>query len=141
MFKSVATRIPDSTRLADPSRSPVYSDIFNYHLKTFCLVVLNFYFQKRRDPNPRLDPVGGSKPDPGLLRCFHLSYQNILLCLFVVEAVSALGKPIIIYKFGNLTCIYHQTMPIILTNTHAIQFRMLSFYRSFIISQHAFSMK
>ena len=56
-FKSVVTRIPDSTRLADPSRSPVYSDIFNYLLKTFCLVLLNFHFQKCRDPNPRLDPV------------------------------------------------------------------------------------
>ena len=37
VFKSVATRIPDSTRLADPSRSPVYSDIFNYLPKTCCL--------------------------------------------------------------------------------------------------------
>ena len=37
VFISVATRIPDSTRLADPSRSPVYSDIFNYLIKTFCL--------------------------------------------------------------------------------------------------------
>ena len=31
------TRIPDLTRLADPSWSPVYSDIFNYLSKTCCL--------------------------------------------------------------------------------------------------------
>ena len=76
------TRIPDSTRLANPSRSPVYSDIFNYLLKTFCLVLLNFRFQKCRDPNPRLDPVGESKPEPGLLRHFQLFSQNILFVLF-----------------------------------------------------------
>ena len=40
LFKSVTTRIPDWTRLADPSWSPVYSDVFNYHLKTFRLVLL-----------------------------------------------------------------------------------------------------
>ena len=76
------TRIPDSTRLADPSRSPVYFDVFNYHLKTFCLVLLNFHFQKCLDPNPRLDPVGESKPEPGLLRHFQLSSQNILFVIF-----------------------------------------------------------
>ena len=81
VFKSVATRIPDSTRLVDPSRSPVYSDVFNYLLKTFCLVLLNFRFQKCRDPNPRLDPVGESMPEPGLLRHFQLSSQNILFVL------------------------------------------------------------
>ena len=37
VFKSVETRIPDSTRKTDPNRSPVYSDIFNYLLKTFVL--------------------------------------------------------------------------------------------------------
>ena len=37
IFKSVATRIPDLTRLADQSWSPVYSDIFNYLSKTCCL--------------------------------------------------------------------------------------------------------
>ena len=76
------TRIPDSTRSADPSRSPVYSDIFNYLLKIFCLVLLTFCFQKRRDPNPRLDPVGESKPESGLLRHFQLSSQNMLFVLF-----------------------------------------------------------
>ena len=49
-FKSVSTRIPDSTRLVDPSRSPIYSDIFNYLLKTFCLVLLNFRFPKVSRP-------------------------------------------------------------------------------------------
>ena len=39
IFKSVATRIPDLTRLADPSWSPVYSDIFNYLSKTFVYVI------------------------------------------------------------------------------------------------------
>ena len=76
------TRIPDSTQLAYPSRSPVYSNIFNYLLKTFCLVLLNFRFQKYRNPNPRLDPVGESKPEPDLLRHFQLSSQNILFVLF-----------------------------------------------------------
>ena len=56
--------------------------IFNYHLKTFCLVLLKFCFQKCRDPNPRLDPVGESKLEPGLLRHFQLSSQNILFVLF-----------------------------------------------------------
>ena len=47
--KNVATRIPYLTRLADPSWSPVYSDIFNQNIY---IVLLNFYFQKCRDPNP-----------------------------------------------------------------------------------------
>ena len=38
----------------------------------------SYRFQKCCDPNPRLDPVGGSKPEPGLLRHFQLSSQNIL---------------------------------------------------------------
>ena len=42
------------------------------------IVLLNFRFQKCRDPNPRLDPDGGYKPEPGLLRRFQLSSQNIL---------------------------------------------------------------
>ena len=78
-FQSVATRIPYLTRLADPSWSPVYSDIFNQNIY---FVLLNFYFQKCRDPNPRLDPVGGSMLEPGLLRHFQLSFQNRLFMLF-----------------------------------------------------------
>ena len=42
------------------------------------IVILNFRFQKCRDPNPQLDPVGGSKPKPSLLRYFQLSSQKIL---------------------------------------------------------------
>ena len=45
------------------------------------IVLLNLCFQKCRDPNPRLDPIGGSKPEPGLLRRFQLSSQNICLVL------------------------------------------------------------
>ena len=79
-----------------------FSDIFNYLLKTFCLVLLNFHFQKCRDPNPRLDPVGGSKPEPGLLRHFQLSSQNILFVLFhfrllITRKRFILSKPINIY--------------------------------------------
>ena len=103
-IKSVTARIPDSTRLVNPSRSPVYSDIFNYLLKTFCLVLLNFRFQKCRVPNPRLDPVGESKPEPSLLRHFQLSSQNILFVLFhfrLFNYAEALhfGNPINVYKF------------------------------------------
>ena len=53
-----------------------------FSIKTFFLVLLNFYFQKCRDPNPRLDPVGGSKLEPGLLLHFQLSSQNMLFVLF-----------------------------------------------------------
>ena len=45
------------------------------------IVLLNFCFQKCCDPNPRLDPVSGSKPEPDLLRHFQLSSQNIFLVL------------------------------------------------------------
>ena len=33
--KVVATRIPSPTRMVDPNRSPVYSDVFIYLIKTF----------------------------------------------------------------------------------------------------------
>ena len=65
-------------------------------------VLLIFLFQKCRDPNPRPDPNDEFEPELGLLRRFHFSYQNILLCHFVAEAVSVLGKPIIIYKFNAI---------------------------------------
>ena len=64
--------------------------------------LLNFLFQKCCDPNLQLDPNGGSKPEPGLLRHFHLSYQNILFCHFVAEAVSFFSKSIIIYKLNAI---------------------------------------
>ena len=38
-FKNVATRIPGPTRMADPNRSPVYSDVFIYLIKTFYYVI------------------------------------------------------------------------------------------------------
>ena len=94
VFKSVATRIPDSTRLADPRRSPVYSGIFNYLLKTFCWVLFHF-------------------------RLFNYT-----------EAL----------QFGQAHK-HLQNNAFISTYTHAIHFHMLSFYKSFIISQHTFSMQ
>ena len=62
--------------------------------------LLNFRFQKCRDPNPRPDPNGRSEPEAGLLRRFQLSSQNILFVHFVAEAVSVMGKPIIIHNFN-----------------------------------------
>ena len=49
VFKSVATQIPDSTRLANPSQSPTYFDIFNYLLKTYCLCysILDFLIMRK----------------------------------------------------------------------------------------------
>ena len=43
VFKSVATRIPDLTRLADPRWSPVYSDVFNQSIH---FILLNFFIFK-----------------------------------------------------------------------------------------------
>ena len=45
------------------------------------IVLLNIRFQKCRDPNSRLDPVGGSKTELGLLRRFQLSWKNFFLVL------------------------------------------------------------
>ena len=47
------------------------------------IVSLNFHFQKCCDPNPRLDPVGGSKPEPGLLR--HFNYLLKAFCLILLN--------------------------------------------------------
>ena len=85
---------PGPNRKASPNRNPGMPGLF-----LLFYVLLNFLFQKCRDPNPRPDSNGGSEPELGLLLRFHLSYQNILLIHLVVEAVSVLGKPIIIYKF------------------------------------------
>ena len=69
-------------------------------------VLLNFLFQKCRDPNPRPDLNGGSEPEPGLLRCFQLSCQNIFFILFLfrfsicAEAFSN-GSPTNIYISQN----------------------------------------
>ena len=93
----VATPEPGPTQMASPNRNRGRSVCF-----FLFFVLLNFLFQKCRDPNPWPDLNGGSEPDPGLLRRFHLSYQNILLCHFFAEAVSVLGKPIIIYKLNAI---------------------------------------
>ena len=45
-------------------------------------VLLNFLFQKCRNPNPWSDPNGESEPKPGLLRPFYLSYQKHFINLF-----------------------------------------------------------
>ena len=79
--------------MVSPNRNPGTLDLF-----LLFFVLLNFLFQKCCDPNPWPDPNGGSEPEPGLLRRFHLSYQNILLIHLVADAFSVLGKPIIIYK-------------------------------------------
>ena len=50
-FKSVATRNPDLTRLADPSRSPVYSDI-SIILSKHLVYFIHFKFCKFRGSNP-----------------------------------------------------------------------------------------
>ena len=77
--------------MVSPNRNPGTPDlIFLFY------VLLNFIFQKCHDPNPLPDPNGGSNLEPGLLRRFYLSYQKILLIHLVAEAVSVLGKPMII---------------------------------------------
>ena len=74
---SVATPKPDPTRKASPNRNPGTLGLF-----LLVIVLFNFYFQKCRGPNPRPDPNGGSEPEPGLIRRFHLSYQNIFINSF-----------------------------------------------------------
>ena len=60
--------------------------------KTFCFVILNFHFQKCRDPNPRLDPVGGSKLELGLLRRFQ-SKHSFHFIKFLFSKVSRPESP------------------------------------------------
>ena len=47
--KMFAIRIPSPTQMADPNRSPVYSDVFNYLVKTFslCYFSLGFRFTRK----------------------------------------------------------------------------------------------
>ena len=74
--------------------------------KIFFYMLLSFLFQKCRDPNPWLDLKGGSKQEPGLLRCFHfiLSKHFFMSFRFKVfnyaEAFSN-GRPINIYISQN----------------------------------------
>ena len=56
------------------------------------IILLNFRFQKCHDPNPQLDPIGESKPKPGLLRHFQLSSQNILFG-FIKFSFSKVSRP------------------------------------------------
>ena len=58
----------------------------------FVIVLLNFHFQKCRDPNPLLDPVGGSKLESDLLRHFQLSSQNTLFGL-IKFSFSKVSRP------------------------------------------------
>ena len=60
--------------------------------KTFCFVILNFRFQKCRDPNPRLDPKGGSESEPGSLRRFQ-SKHFFCLIKFSFSKVSRPESP------------------------------------------------
>ena len=41
-FKSVATQIPSQTRMADPNRSPVYSDRFHLSYQNILFMSFNF---------------------------------------------------------------------------------------------------
>ena len=75
--RGVATPKPDPTRKTSPNRNQGMPGLF-----LIVIVLLNFYFQKCRDPNPWPDLNGGSEPEPGLLRRFHLSYQNIFINSF-----------------------------------------------------------
>ena len=75
---TVVTLEPGSTWLADPNRNPG-----TLGLILFIYILFRFLFQKCRDPNRRLNPKGGFEPEPGLLRRFQLSYQNIFFMLFL----------------------------------------------------------
>ena len=80
--------------------TPTFSIIISKHFFGF----IKFLFSKVSRPESRLDPVGGSKPEPGLLRRFQLSSQNILFVLlhfrlFNYAKALHFGNPINIYKF------------------------------------------
>ena len=101
---------------------PLIKSLYQLHFmirgrpfNSFSYGFIKFRFQKCRDLNPRLDPVGGSKPNSGLLRHFQLSSQNILFGLFHFRLFNYLEA----LHFGQARNIY----------------------KSFIISQHAFSMQ
>ena len=89
--------IPIHIRLLSLSRpKPLINTLFKSHfmiwdarLILLVIVLLNFHFQKCRDPNPLLDPVGGSKLEPGLLRRF----QSKHLFRFVKFSFSKVSRP------------------------------------------------
>ena len=59
---SVATPELGPTRMASPNRNLGTLGLF-----LFIYILFRFFFQKCCDPNPRLDPNGGSEPELGLL--------------------------------------------------------------------------
>ena len=63
--------------------------IWDARLILLVIVSFNFHFQKCRDPNPLLDPVGGSKLEPGLLRRF----QSKHLFRFIKFLFSKVSRP------------------------------------------------
>ena len=90
----VATPEPGPIRMASPNRNLGTLGLF-----LLFSVLLNFLFQKCRDPNPRPDPMADPNRSPVYSDVFIYLIKNILLIRLVTEAVSVLGKPIIIYKF------------------------------------------
>ena len=75
LFKSVVTRILGSTRRADPNWTPVYSDVFNYLIKTFSLFYfsLGFRFTWKHFSNGR--PIN-------IYIFTKCNYNEGILCLF-----------------------------------------------------------
>ena len=88
--------IPIHIRLLSSSRSkPLINTLFQLHFRIWdarlillVIVLLNFYFQKCRDPNPLLDPVGGSKLEPGLLRRFQSKHLFRFIKFFIFKSVA-----------------------------------------------------
>ena len=101
LFKFTFSKVsqPESPTLPDwwiqdgARFTPTFSIIISKHLLGF----INFHFQKCRDPNPQLDPKGGSELEPGLLRHFPLSSQNILFGLFHYRLFNYVGT----FHFGQ----------------------------------------
>ena len=84
---TVATPELGPARLASPNRNPGTLGLF-----LLFFVLLNFFFQKCRELNPWPNPNDGSKPEPGLLRRFQLSSQNILFG-FIKFSFSKVSRP------------------------------------------------
>ena len=90
-------RIPIHIRLILLSRSkPLIKSLvaITFHdlgcpFNPLFIILLNFHFQKCRDPNPLLDLVGGSKLEPGLLRRF----QSKHLFRFIKFLFSKVSRP------------------------------------------------
>ena len=106
IFKSVATRIPDLTRLVDPSRSPIYSDIFNYLLKTFCFVLLNFVFKSVATRIPDLTRLVDPRRSPVYSDIFNYLLKTFCLVYSIIDFLITwkhfiLGRPINIYNYQN----------------------------------------